>query len=93
MQFALLSTLFLATATASAQVVRDYYLLFSWIYGVKLPYFFKKRLYKSVLKRLPQEEFSSTTLPILPLRTVLLLPSDSLESKFCIKKNFFFSLS
>ena len=57
MQFALLSTLFLATATASAQVVRDYYLLFSWIYGVKLPYFFKKDCTSRCWSDFPRRSF------------------------------------
>lgn len=61
---------------------------FSWIYEIYQPVFNFERLYKSVVNRAPQEEFSSTALPTLPLRTVLLLRSNSQESRFI---NFFFT--
>ena len=65
-------------------LLQSYVFLFSFFFLWFCAYFFLNlfRLYKSVVKPLPQEEFSNISLPISPLRTVQLSPSNSLESTF-----------
>jgi hypothetical protein len=79
MQFALLSVLSLVGAAAAQTVIVCGFFLSHGF--VKFNDLFSKSLYKSELRRLPQEVFSSSSLPALTLRTVPLLPSNSLECR------------
>ena len=67
-----------------------FFLSFLFFMVLCLLFFNLFRLYKSVVKPLPQEECSNISLPISPLRTVQLSPSNSLESTFKSQNLFLF---